>query len=240
MLKHNLFSICLVLASILAVAIDVVSGAPASNVHLAGVITTGILGGFSGKVGPVVGAKWKTIDYMRSYVIPANPNTSAQQLVRAKFAELVARGRQVLATLLNVYWDPFYSDMSGFNAFISKNYSLSSSTGALTSANIMSEGTLEPTPSFIDATITGTSLVINWSPTVSGNGLATDIIKVVVYSLTSKNLYFITSAVQRSVGTATLTVPSGITEDDIAWIFFHRGTGSSFVVSNSVSEDIAI
>ena len=31
-----------------------------------GTITKGILGGFSGKVGSVVGGSWKGIDYMRS------------------------------------------------------------------------------------------------------------------------------------------------------------------------------
>lgn len=46
----------------------------------------GILGGFSGTVGNIVGGNWKGIDYMRSK--PTNvkdPNTPAQQTQRGKF-----------------------------------------------------------------------------------------------------------------------------------------------------------
>ncbi|MDD2265168.1 MAG: DUF6266 family protein, partial [Bacteroidales bacterium] len=44
-----------------------------------GTIKQGILGGFSGKVGNIVGASWRGIDYIRS--MPAsvrNPRTVAQ------------------------------------------------------------------------------------------------------------------------------------------------------------------
>ena len=44
-----------------------------------GIIKKGILGGFSGKVGNVVGASWKGIDYIRS--LPStvrNPRTPRQ------------------------------------------------------------------------------------------------------------------------------------------------------------------
>ena len=47
-----------------------------------GTISKGILGGFSGKVGTVIGGNWKGIDYMRS--IPAsvsNPRTPAWIIV---------------------------------------------------------------------------------------------------------------------------------------------------------------
>ena len=44
-----------------------------------GVIKRGILGGFSNKVGPVVGSSWKGIDVIKSKAVSvANPNTPAQ------------------------------------------------------------------------------------------------------------------------------------------------------------------
>ncbi len=52
-----------------------------------GKIKQGILGGFSGKVGTVIGASWKGISYMRS--IPQkikNPRTDGQMSQRTKFA----------------------------------------------------------------------------------------------------------------------------------------------------------
>jgi len=52
-----------------------------------GTIKQGILGGFSGKVGNVVGASWKGIDYIRS--LPSsvsNPRTPGQVTQRTKFS----------------------------------------------------------------------------------------------------------------------------------------------------------
>ncbi len=52
-----------------------------------GRINQGILGGFSGKVGNVVGGNWKGIDYMR--VKPAsvaNPKTVGQVNQRTKWS----------------------------------------------------------------------------------------------------------------------------------------------------------
>jgi len=54
-----------------------------------GKIRQGILDGFVGKVGTVVGSFWKGKKVMRAYnEFVANPRTNAQQLQRAKFAVL--------------------------------------------------------------------------------------------------------------------------------------------------------
>lgn len=202
---------------------------------LAGVITQGILGGFSGKVGPVVGGKWKDIDYMRGYVIPANPNTTGQQEVRAKFAALVASAKQLLPSLLQVYWDPFYSNMSGFNAWLSANYAETNTAGKIDASCKMALGTLEPAHGISSAVISGTTLTVTFDGTIQGNGLTTDLIKAVVYNALTGNLNFVNSSETRNGSPAVLTVPSGLTDDDIVWIFFHRGTGSEFIVSDSIS-----
>jgi hypothetical protein len=202
-----------------------------------GVITGGILSGFRGKVGAVVGAKWKSIDYMRAWVIPSNPNTAGQQAARAKFSALVANAKQVLTTLLHVYWDPFYSNMSGMNAFISKNYSKLGIGNTFDLDCVISDGSLEPTPSITSADVTANSLVVLFSSVCIGNGLPTDVLKCVVYRQASKSLAFYTSAVARSAGTATLTV-SSVVAGDICYIFFHRGTGGDLMVSSSLAVTI--
>jgi hypothetical protein len=52
-----------------------------------GTIKKGILGGFSGKVGTVVGASWKGIAYMRSLPQKVkNPRTTGQRSQRSKFS----------------------------------------------------------------------------------------------------------------------------------------------------------
>ena len=55
-----------------------------------GKMIQGLLGGFSGKVGPVVGCRWKNIYYIRSHAARvSNPNTERQQCQRGKFRTAV-------------------------------------------------------------------------------------------------------------------------------------------------------
>jgi hypothetical protein len=69
-----------------------------------GQIKKGILGGFSGKVGTVVGANWKSISYMRSLPQKVkNPRTEAQVKHRAKFTFAV-KTLKPFAQILNVGW----------------------------------------------------------------------------------------------------------------------------------------
>ena len=63
-----------------------------------GTIKSGILGGFNGKVGSVVGASWKGISYMRGIAQSIkNPKTEAQVMQRDYFAQLA----QITAQLSN-------------------------------------------------------------------------------------------------------------------------------------------
>ena len=49
-------------------------------------LVNGILGGIRGKVGPVVGAKWKNIEYVRAAATPSNkPPTEKQLVQQARF-----------------------------------------------------------------------------------------------------------------------------------------------------------
>lgn len=222
-------------------AIGVVTGGMTTQKMMpSGVINQGILGGFSGKVGPVVGGNWKDIDYMRSYVIPANPNSSAQQAVRAKFAALVSSARQVLASLLQPYWDPFYSSMSGFNAFISQNYSLSEADGELNNTCLMSKGTLFSGTGITQALINGSNIDIDYSTVVSGNAAGTDGIVIVLFHQPSLELEVFEPTETRADGSLSVTPTIGMSEDDPVWLFFVQGTGSSMIVSDSTEYDTDI
>jgi len=205
-----------------------------------GVINQGILGGFSGKVGPVVGGKWKDIDYMRSYVIPANPDTLGQQAVRAKFAALVAEARQLLSSVLQPFWDLFYSNMSGFNAWISQNYALADSDGILDENAVMAKGTLESSASSAGTyNATNGNVVLSYSATIIGNGLTSDVAAIVVYDSSTGRMYIDTSAATRDDGEAPITIETGLTPGDLyAYVFFYRGTGSDLVVSDSFGRNL--
>jgi hypothetical protein len=81
----------------------------------------GILGGFSGKVGTVIGACWNGIDYMRGLATSiTNPKTLAQQEQRAKFSLIIAFLRP-LTTFLRIGFRSSALKMSAFNAAMAYN-----------------------------------------------------------------------------------------------------------------------
>jgi len=200
-----------------------------------GVILQGILGGFSGKVGPVVGGKWKDVDYMRSYVVPANPNTTSQQTVRAKFAKLVLTARSLLPAVLQPYWDSFYSNMSGFNAWISQNYAGATSAGILDQDAVMTTGTLEPTleVSCIYDTATGNTSS-TYDSSINGNGENSDKSISIVYDKSTGLTYTNIDNVTRADGADAMSLPTGLTASNLYYfISFYRGSGASLIVSDS-------
>ena len=80
-----------------------------------GTIQKGILGGFSGTVGTVVGGTWKGIDYMRSKTSRRNFNPSQKQLEQQLKFALVMRFVQPMAGLLNISFRDFAIKMTGIN-----------------------------------------------------------------------------------------------------------------------------
>lgn len=87
-----------------------------------GTIKKGILGGFSGTVGNVVGANWKGIDYMR--IKPAdvrNPNSDLQSTQRLKF-KTVIRFLQPMTEYVRIGFKAYAVKMSAFNAAFKYNY----------------------------------------------------------------------------------------------------------------------
>ncbi len=88
-----------------------------------GKIKKGILGGFSGKVGNVVGANWIGIDYMRAMPASvANPKTASQEEVRDGFKTCTRFLLQFGIGNLNVMFKPFRVHMSPFNAAMKYAY----------------------------------------------------------------------------------------------------------------------
>lgn len=84
-----------------------------------GKISQRILGGFSGKVGNIIGGKWKGIDYMR--VKPANvanPQTEGQVEQRTKFST-VLQFLQPISDFIKVGYKNYAIKMTQFNSAMS-------------------------------------------------------------------------------------------------------------------------
>lgn len=143
-----------------------------------GKIKRGILGGFSGRVGNIIGGAWKGIAYMRSMPLSvANPKTAAQVNQRSSFKACVALAQLILTSTIKPLWDRFASGMSGFNEFVSLNVKSAYVDGVLQPAYLkISKGSLLPCP--IDGLIAsagGNNVELQWTDNSGvGNALATD------------------------------------------------------------------
>ncbi|SRR5690554_380469 len=137
-----------------------------------GIIKQGILGGFSGKVGNVVGASWKGIDYIRS--LPSsvrNPRTPGQVKQRTKFT-LVQRFLTSMTPVVRVGFKNYAGKKTAFNAATSYNVL----NGVVGEGDMMeldypslliSRGNLQPAPSG-DALYVGGDIIVEWDNSVNG------------------------------------------------------------------------
>lgn len=187
-----------------------------------GKIRSGILSRVSGKVAGVVGGNWKNVAYLREYVVPANPNTTAQAAQRTKFSDCVAYAKLLVGPVFQTYTDKFQKNMSGYNAFIKANIALF----PLSSFNLLkvTEGPLAPPG---DRTTDRDNFTVSliWDPAILGtNGSATDKVFGYARNPVTGQVFFPAAPVARSVGTIDITVDSDSSEyQTYAWAAKYNG-----------------
>ena len=203
-----------------------------------GVINQGILGGFSGKVGNVVGGNWKGIDYMR--VKPANvanPRTEGQVNQRTKFTAAL-QFLQPMKDFIKVGFKGYAVKKTEFNSAMS--YLLKNAiTGVAPDfvidypAALISRGSLTGSLNAALDVATAGSAGFSWDDnTGSGNALATDKAMLLIYNESKGEVIFTTAGAARSVGAQNLVLPDEYSGDTVrAYIAFVKEDGTE--VSNS-------
>lgn len=164
------------------------------------IITNGILGKGTKKIGNVVGATWKDKNYLRSYVKPANPNTSAQQLWRNSFKKLVHFVQGVVAPWLNGYLDWQIKGMSGFNYVIKQSAGDFFSSDDYGDVGLMYGKLTAATADEAVTSLTPNTLTVKWNTSLTGNASTDDMFKAAVFCPTTDKWYFSGTDVERSVG----------------------------------------
>jgi hypothetical protein len=86
-----------------------------------GIISKGILGGFSGSVGPIVGASWNGISYIRSKPYPARRISSPAQVIQQARFSLMVRYLKPLNSLLALGFGRAAKGMTGLNLAVRYN-----------------------------------------------------------------------------------------------------------------------
>lgn len=197
-----------------------------------GTISKGILGGFSGKVGNVVGGTWKGIDYMRSKANRRNFTPSQlQQEQQAKFG-LAIRFVTTFSGLAEISFGNFAIHKTGINSAVS--YTLRNAiTGTYPAYSIVyrdalvSRGDL---PNVLAPSVSadpGSILTWNWTDN-SGTAIAkaTDKALLVVYCPALQQCVYTTGSAGRSAGTDSLNLDAFSGQAVHTWIGFISSKGA--------------
>lgn len=180
-----------------------------------GKIEIGILGGFRGKVGTVVGSFWKGKPVMRAYVYrPQSIGSNAQQLIRTRFGAC-GKFAALLTSVLNRGLKNYANSkkITPDNAFVKLNWSM-------VTASIPGTATIDYTGVQIaKGPLTGVTfdepgfdnpleVTVDWTPNTEAEDTdANDLVYIVLYS-PDLNATLQAAGIKRSVGTAALTVPN--------------------------------
>ena len=209
-----------------------------------GIINQGILGGFSGKVGPIVGFRWKSNYYIRARAAKvSNPRTPKQQEQRGKFATAFSF-LKAIKPFIRIGYKEFTQDKSAFNAAMS--YTLKRAvTGSGKEIRIdfdralVSMGTLMP---IFEGTATqnGNKMYFNWQDNSGmGNAEDTDIAMLLVYNKNKETAVYDTKTALRSSQHAELQLPSDWQDDElIAYLSFCSADGNT--IANSIRLSVSV
>ena len=211
-----------------------------------GKISQGVLGGFSGKVGNVVGGTWKGIDYMR--IKPANvtnPRTEGQVDQRSKFST-VLRFLQPMTDFLRVGFKLYANKMTQFNAAMSYNLN-NAITGAYPNfmvdyaSALVTRGNLTGAANGAASSPSAGDVQITWDDNSgSGSAQATDKALIVLLNTTRQEAVFTTAGPARSAGTETISVPSEYTGEDVDVFLGFISEDGSKVANSSYLGSVAV
>jgi hypothetical protein len=196
-------------------------------------------GAWSGKLGDTVGSKWKDKKTLRSYAVPSNPDSPAQQLTRTNFGRM----SKIFMTFADQLKPLTALDVKGMtvrNALVKLNKDIiTNPEGDWDGKPLMiSTGGLPLLPTF-SGTSTETSQTITWTsiplPIISTRA---QIVAVITLAPSTSDLwhrdYAIVKAVPYTSNTVTMTWAAPETICEI-WVYLLDYRGSKRVTSISKS-----
>lgn len=205
-----------------------------------GKLNMGILGGFSGAVGTVVGSsnkKGEDIIRARSRK-RRSESTEGQVIQQTKFGLTTGflQGlNPVVRTGLKQASDAV--NMSAFN-FACRHALKNAVTGSEAepeldySKVIISDGNLSRIPG-ATAVKEADSIKFSWSDVLSGAGSLTDKVALVVYNVSNGELSYSMGDIVRTAKTATVPLPFSETGDKLLFYLFFQDALNPFIVSTS-------
>lgn len=203
----------------------------------------GINGAYSGKVGSVVGSRWRSVDYVRSLPRPSSKKASDLQLAqRVKFARTVAF-LSPLRDLLNLgYSDKLQGRTTGYNMAVQHAIS-HAVVGDYPDYEInfgavqISKGNLSNLLGVQWEETAPHELTLSWrTDTNRFNAFADDSVIVLLYN-TDKSFFSIIESHARADGDLTISLPDVYAGDHvIGWVFTGHRDGVKTSSSHYLGE----
>jgi hypothetical protein len=200
-----------------------------------GVFKKGILGGFSGKIGTVIGSTWRTLDVMKSL-----PKKSTKPAVQAQIDQrfifsMVVAFMAKLEKVISIGFRNITGVQTAMNTAVSLTIdnAVTGVSPAFTidySKVVLSKGNLEPSYDAKIVASAGRKLNLTWSP-AEGDPLKEDVklrnsdmVVLVIYNPAKNIVRRIDTATR---GLATLEVNMAFVFDgaNYAWVFFAEVKG---------------
>lgn len=196
----------------------------------------GILGGFSGKVGPIVGSTWKGKDVMKARPRTKKGGSSVKQIDQQLRFSAVAGFQAPFAELFDVTFKGFATGITAQNAAFSYNYqnALAGKSPDYSidySKALVSRGGL-PNADNLQVTASNGTVFFTWTDN-SGDGkaAATDTSVLVVYCEEKNMAKYTWAGAGRSTGAAHLDASSFIGKKVQTWLAFLSADGSEVASS---------
>lgn len=192
-------------------------------------IVKGILGGFSGKVGTVVGANWRGQDIIRSMPKPSSRPPSDKQLMQQVKFKLVIGFLQPVKNIQNKYFGSGSGSKSRVNMAVS--YTINEAIQMVGDVPelmynkvLITKGDLAGFQNVTAVPQIGNIVKLTWEDnSVQGNANAADKANAVCYCEELGTFEIFQSVAERSELTAEVTLPGYYAGKEIqVWVFFNN------------------
>lgn len=187
-----------------------------------GIIKRGILGGFSGKVGNIVGTSWKGRAVIKAMPLSvANPKTTKQVNQRGAMTNCVVAAKEFLGNAIPAICSPFAGDISGYNLFVKRTIKAFDVAGNFTAEKFkISEGSLG---NYLNGSVTydvsDSEVMFSLSNREhSDYNVETDLVFIVLWNNTQKKGAMVSKTVATSFVDEKVKIDAGFAEvgDDVS------------------------
>ena len=195
----------------------------------------GLLGGFSGSVGPVIGSTWKELDVMRSQPGPRKGDPSAAQVdQQSKFALAGSFVNDIKKLLSATIADT--GRMTAYNIALQQilQDAITGTSNAWSidySKVLLSEGELMNAFGFSVASAAAGKISWSWQASAGVGEDPTDRAVLVVYSEDLGRAAYTLNGAVRSAGTSSLTIPAFSGKQVQTWLSFISANGKEIADS---------